>query len=89
MGHVILLYPHHGRKRPHEIMLPLSLLYVAAPLVDAGYKVTVIDQRMESDWRETLRRALYEPRTSAVGISTMTAPRSPAVIHTRRSLSAT
>ncbi|MBI4557224.1 MAG: B12-binding domain-containing radical SAM protein [Candidatus Hydrogenedentes bacterium] len=74
MGHTVLLYPHTGRNRSQDNILPLSVLYVASPVVHAGHTVTCIDQRMEPDWRAKLRRAVSEPRTLCVGISSMTGP---------------
>jgi anaerobic magnesium-protoporphyrin IX monomethyl ester cyclase len=74
MAHVVLLYPHHGRNREQDHILPLSLLHLAAPLVAHGHDATIIDQRVDPDWRATLARALARPQTVAVGISTMTGP---------------
>lgn len=74
MGHVVLLYPHHGRNRSQEFILPLSLLYLVAPLTAQGHDVTVIDQRTQPDWRERLGQAINAPRTVAAGISSMTGP---------------
>ena len=74
MGHVLLLYPHHGSTRPDQNILPLGLLYVAASVIAEGHRVTVIDQRTESGWHDKIRSALKEPRTLAVGISSMTGP---------------
>jgi radical SAM superfamily enzyme YgiQ (UPF0313 family) len=74
MAHVVLLYPHHSKSLKQDHILPLSLLHLAAPLVDRGHEVTVIDQRIAPDWRKKLAAALNRPGTVAAGISTMTGP---------------
>jgi radical SAM superfamily enzyme YgiQ (UPF0313 family) len=74
MAHTVLLYPRTGSRRPQDQILPLSLVYIAAPLLHNGHKVTIIDQRLFEDWRERLDKALAEPGTCAAGISTMTGP---------------
>jgi len=74
VGHVILLHPHHGHERENDYILPLNLLYVAAPIVDKGFEVTAMDQRLEPNWRDKLRAALKKPDTLCVGISAMTGP---------------
>jgi len=52
-------------------ILPLSLLLLAAPLVEAGYEVKIIDQRMEADWKEKILAELKEPPL-VFGVSAMT-----------------
>ncbi len=73
-GHVVLLHPHPGPKDKDCHILPLGILYVAAPLVARGYEVSALDQRKDSDWRSTLRAMVQRPGTICVGISTMTGP---------------
>ena len=73
-GHVILLHPHPGPKDTEYEILPLGLIYVAAPLVDQGWKVTALDQRKDRRWRETVTRLVKTPGTVCVGISSMTGP---------------
>src|SRR3989344_482500 len=52
-------------------MVPLPLLLVSGPLVQRGYNVRIIDQRIDPDWEGTLVRELKnEPL--CVGLSTMT-----------------
>ena len=70
MGHVILVHPNPGAKDTEYQILPLGLLYVAAPLVAKGHAVTAIDQRKDPDWRESLRKAINQPKTLCVGVST-------------------
>ena len=74
MSHVILIYPKTTCDKSAYNILPLSLLYVAAPLVRDGHHVTILDQRMEPDWQTKLKQALERPQTVAVGISSMTGP---------------
>lgn len=72
MAQVVLLFPHTGCKRPQEYIMPLALLYIAAPLVADGYSVRIIDQRKTENWEEELGAAVKEDETLCVGISTMT-----------------
>ncbi len=74
MGHVVLLHPIPGPADSEYQILPLGLLYVAAPLVHAGHAVSVLDQRKDPDWADTLRALVARPDTLCVGISTMTGP---------------
>jgi radical SAM superfamily enzyme YgiQ (UPF0313 family) len=72
---VVLFHPRSdlspGPLATHE--LPLALLSVAAPLVRAGYRVSLIDQRIEQDWRERLLAELAaEPL--CVGVTATTGP---------------
>lgn len=68
---VVLIYPKSGIYDTVIKDLPLSLLYAAAIIYNKGYEVRIIDQRVESDWKEKL---LYELRKKpvCVGTSTMT-----------------
>ena len=72
--HVVLVHPHPGPKDRDVHILPLGILYVAAPLVAQGYSVSAIDQRKDNDWRTTLKGLVTRPGTVCVGISTMTGP---------------
>jgi anaerobic magnesium-protoporphyrin IX monomethyl ester cyclase len=53
--------------------LPLGLLSVGTPVVQAGRRVRIIDQRVESDWERVLLSELQR-RPLCVGISSMTGP---------------
>lgn len=68
---VVLVYPKTGIYDTIIKDLPLSLLYAATIVHEKGYKVKIIDQRVEFDWKEKL---LYELGNNpiCVGISTMT-----------------
>jgi anaerobic magnesium-protoporphyrin IX monomethyl ester cyclase len=72
MAQVILLYPQTGDKCFGSIVWPLSLLYVAGPLVEKGITVRLIDQRTDPAWEQTLAIELSKGEAACVGISTMT-----------------
>jgi radical SAM superfamily enzyme YgiQ (UPF0313 family) len=69
---VVLVYPCTGIDvKGISIFLPMPVMFVANALDNAGFETTIIDQRVDSNWRATLikevkRRPLY------VGISAMT-----------------
>src|SRR5262245_7629846 len=74
MKNVILFFP---RLSPDEIvetrfLMPLSLLYVATPLRDAGYNVSILDARLREDWLAELRRQVENLDPVCVGISSLT-----------------
>jgi hypothetical protein len=68
---IILVYPKSGIYDTMIKDLPLSLLYVATVVHQHGYHVKIIDQRVESDWREKLIYELQK-KPLCVGISVMT-----------------
>jgi anaerobic magnesium-protoporphyrin IX monomethyl ester cyclase len=73
---VVLIQPKNRLSRgPYSrgqrTSLPLGLLAVATPLVDAGYKVRIIDQRLEPDWEKSLLTEL-ETRPVCIGVTGMT-----------------
>lgn len=69
----ILFFPATGWDTEGvSVSLPLSVLTVAAPLDQRGWTVTIIDQRLDSEWQSTLRRALADPNVKVLGLSTMT-----------------
>ena len=51
---VVLFYPKTGMDFGATIAPPHSLLAIAAPLHNCGYSVKIIDQRVDSSWREDL-----------------------------------
>jgi len=72
METVLLIHPLDGIY--NKIMpstLPLALLSIAAPLVKENYKVKIIDQRVNLEWKKTLKEALKE-NPICVGITSMT-----------------
>ena len=53
--------------------LPLELICVGSPLVRAGYRVRIIDQRVEADWRKALAEELAGTPI-CVGVTSTTGP---------------
>ena len=72
---VVLIYPRYvtGWQVQTRLAIPLSLLCVGTKTSLAGYEVKTIDQRIEPDWRASLRRELKQDPI-CVGISSMTGP---------------
>lgn len=72
---VVLVFPRHvtGWQAQPWCDLPLDLLSVATPLVHAGYRVCIIDQRVDDGWHARLLRELAaEP--VCVGVTATTGP---------------
>jgi len=53
--------------------IPMGLVCIATPVLEAGYDVKIIDQRLEPDWRNILRSEL-DKNPVCVGISSTTGP---------------
>ena len=68
---VILVYPKTGIDIGATVSPPHSLLTIAAPVHKAGYKVKIIDQRVDADWDKHLIDYLGK-NPICVGISSMT-----------------
>ncbi|MBF0594828.1 MAG: B12-binding domain-containing radical SAM protein [Candidatus Omnitrophica bacterium] len=68
---VILFYPKTGVDLGATIAPPHGLLALAAPLLHKGYKVRIIDQRVDTFWRSNLIESLKK-NPVCVGISSMT-----------------
>lgn len=68
MRKIILIFP---KTDTPAMLLPASVLYVAASLVQNGYEVKIIDQRIERNWQEILLAELKD-KPLAVGVSAMT-----------------
>jgi len=51
---------------------PLSLLALAGPLRDAGYRVHILDAKWDRDWRGTIREIV--DRLACIGITSLTGP---------------
>src|SRR5262245_6359265 len=74
MKNVILFFP---RLNPDDLpetrfLMPLSLLYVATPLREAGYHVSILDARLREDWLKELIRQVETLDPVCVGISSLT-----------------
>ncbi|MBI3818486.1 MAG: B12-binding domain-containing radical SAM protein [Planctomycetes bacterium] len=70
---VILFFPRTGWDTEGvNLSLPLPLMYVAVPLERAGYVPHIIDQRINPQWREELRREIQGGDVLAFAVSTMT-----------------
>jgi anaerobic magnesium-protoporphyrin IX monomethyl ester cyclase len=68
---VLLLYP--ASEAEGSSMIPLSLLYVAQPLLENSINVEIIDQRYEKNFFEALEKRIA-PDVICVGISCITGP---------------
>lgn len=68
---ILLLYPKTGMDFGSTIAPPHALLAVAAPLLKAGHKVVLLDQRTQTITLDTLRPYI-SPDLICIGISTMT-----------------
>jgi radical SAM superfamily enzyme YgiQ (UPF0313 family) len=75
MKRVLLFFPSSkfGGAVQERDQVPLSLLTIATPLDRAGYKVRIIDQRVDKNWKESFLQELKEGPI-CVGISSMTGP---------------
>lgn len=71
MSDVIIIFPKTGFDLGATVAPPHSLLTIAAPLHKHGFKIKIIDQRINSAWKEELREGL-KSNPICVGISSMT-----------------
>lgn len=71
---VLLVFPA-TESVDEKAQLPWSLLFLAAPLVAAGFHVRILDQRVTPDWREELEElAVRSPGLLCAGISCFLGP---------------
>ena len=72
---VVLVYPRiiSGWQPQPTVAIPMNLLCIAAQLLEAGYEVKLIDQRVEPQWESLLREELGK-NPICVGVSSMTGP---------------
>ena len=63
MKKIILVFP--GQHHVSDVNIPLSLLYIANPLLKHGYDVQIVDARIEDFRKVDYRNILY------AGISAM------------------
>ncbi len=66
-------FPFGGLYQYRVTQLPLGLLYCATALEHAGYRVTIIDQSAEPDWKKKLFSALSD-KPLCFGVTSMTGP---------------
>lgn len=71
MSDIVLVYPRTGMDFASAVAPPHNLLCIAAPLEKAGFRVRIIDQRVDVLWKQHLRDELLT-KPVFVGISTMT-----------------
>jgi radical SAM superfamily enzyme YgiQ (UPF0313 family) len=72
---VVLLHPRSvtGWQAQPWCDLPLELLCVGTPLTHAGYRVVIVDQRVDADWQQRLLAELAR-NPVCVGITSTTGP---------------
>lgn len=72
---MVLVHPRSTRQWTAQPWcdLPLELISVGSPLARKGYRVRIIDQRVQLDWRERLLSALAE-KPVCVGVTSTTGP---------------
>ncbi|KPJ67939.1 hypothetical protein AMJ44_07050 [candidate division WOR-1 bacterium DG_54_3] len=75
MDKIVLIYPSllYSNTSNAIMVLPLSLIYIATPLRN-DFDIKIIDQRVDNDWRNTLKKELRSGKTICAGISSMTGP---------------
>ena len=69
---IVLLQPKAGEWEFIGVRPPDSLLAVAAEPNKEGYKIKIIDQRIDKNWKEILKRELKD--TMLFGTTAMTGP---------------
>jgi len=67
---VILFFPSYGPER--DVWMPFPYLYLAPFLEKEGYEISIIDSRVDSDWRNRLQKELKD--SFAIGITSMSGP---------------
>nr|MBP7463541.1 cobalamin-dependent protein [Bacteroidales bacterium] len=70
---VVLVQPSHDTWDRLFVRIPESLLAIAALPVKNGYKVVIIDQRINSNWKKELAAWVMQ-KPICVGITTLTGP---------------
>lgn len=76
MAEVILIRPGFSKglkfsDYTRESRPPAGLLYLAAPLVEHGFEVAIIDQSVEKDWKMRLQKEI-DHTTLCIGITCLT-----------------
>jgi anaerobic magnesium-protoporphyrin IX monomethyl ester cyclase len=70
MKNKVLLF--FSKTEAEAILLPMSLLMVAEPLLKNGFEVKIIDQRLSADWQQQILDFLSDGQILAVGFSVLT-----------------
>lgn len=70
-GNIVLFYPSYENIGQYS-WFPFPYLYIGPFLEKAGFEVSIIDARVESDWRNALRVSLKD--ALCLGITSMTGP---------------
>jgi anaerobic magnesium-protoporphyrin IX monomethyl ester cyclase len=72
---IVLVFPQitKGWQARPRMAMPMSLLCLATPVMNAGYDVKIIDQRVEPRWESILTQELQQDPL-CVGVSSMTGP---------------
>ncbi len=71
MADVVLIQPTDGLYGKTQMFLPVGLLYTSSVLNHEGYKIKIIDMRVEDNWEKTLIKELKDSPT-CVGITVKT-----------------
>lgn len=71
MAQILLIMPAANRYDKVSTRVPNGLLAIAAPLVQSGYSVSILDLKTVEDWRAALRRDI-DGATICVGITCST-----------------
>ncbi|MFH1317007.1 MAG: radical SAM protein [Candidatus Woesearchaeota archaeon] len=73
MGYdIVLVQPKAGRWEKLGVRQPESLLTIAAVPFQKGYKIKILDTRIEKNWKEVLGKILNKNPPVCVGITSMT-----------------
>ena len=68
---ILLIQPLGNKYDFLTIRIPNGLLHVAAPLVEDGYDVAIVDQKIDFDWKEKVTSYLNQGVT-CVGVTCST-----------------
>ncbi len=72
MEKIVLVFPSI-QESASDLMPPLPLIYIATPLKKT-FEIKIIDQRVDKNWRDNLKKELLSDNVVCVGISSMTGP---------------
>lgn len=72
MKKIVLVFPS-TQEGASDLMPPLPLIYIATPLKKT-FEIKIIDQRVDKNWRDNLKKELLSDNVICAGISSMTGP---------------